>query len=266
MAMTTDAPASDETQAAPEAGASAPASPPPPPPPPPGSAGDAPSLYRPEGLPDHLAGKDERETIDKLFGAYSGLRRTMGDKPADAAAYALAFDEKAPEFLKSLDSGDPLIAAAREAAFKRGLTTEQFGVLGDVLSKAAELKLIEAPLDPAAEMTAYGGEAAYQRDLGTVTTIADTLKQAGKIDDAGYAELRTTATTAAGLKALLALRGDAPQALAGSGAAATGSTGDTLESLREQMRDPRYQSDSPKYDPAFRQRVYDAMRALQSGS
>ena len=47
------------------------------------AAGQAPAdpgasaAYRPEGLPDHLLGKDERETIDKLFKAYGGAREAI---------------------------------------------------------------------------------------------------------------------------------------------------------------------------------------------
>ena len=225
----------------------------------------APSIYRPEGLPDHLAGASERETIDKLYGAYSGLRRTMGDKPAAADAYSLTWGDDAPDFLKGMDAADPLLAAAREAALARGLTTEQFGVLGDVLSKAAELKLIEAPLDPAAEMATYGGETAYQRDLGTITTLADTLKAGGKIDDAGYAELRATAVTAAGLRALMALRSDPPSAFGKDGAGGSAAPGDTMEAVQAAMRDPRYASDSPTYDPAYRAAVYARLQKVSGG-
>ncbi|MDP2207053.1 MAG: hypothetical protein Q8K65_12195, partial [Alphaproteobacteria bacterium] len=97
MTDTAQQPTDDKTPAAGAAAAAGAAGSPPPADntPPASDAGTAPQAYRPEGLPDHFAGKDDRETIDKLHKAVDGFRKEQGKKgvPETPDGYELALPD-----------------------------------------------------------------------------------------------------------------------------------------------------------------------------
>ena len=86
------------------------------------------SAYRPEGMPDHFLGKDDRETVDKLFKAADGFRREAAERgtvPKEATAYAFETSEKLKPFVAGFDK-DPVYNAARDIAHKAGMTDKVF--------------------------------------------------------------------------------------------------------------------------------------------
>lgn len=109
-----------------------------------------PAAYRPEGLPDHLAGANERETIDRLFKAYDGARKTLGDRgavPDKPEGYTFEPSDKLKPFVQNFDK-DPVYAAVRGIAHKAGMDAKQFqAFLPAVLEHFVDAGLVDAPVD-----------------------------------------------------------------------------------------------------------------------
>jgi hypothetical protein len=226
---------------------------------------DAPSIYRPEGLPDHLVGASDTETLDKLFKAYSGARTelsTRGGAPESVEGYALTFADDAPDHVKAITADDPAIKMARDLALKHKMSPAQFGFVTDFLGEATKAGMIDAPLDLKAEMTAFGGEDAFEKARGAIKAQVETLKTRGVVGDAEMAELDMITSTAAGLKLVSALRGGGPSALNVDAGQAAG--GVTYEDLQARMNDPRYSTRSAKYDQAFRDQTSQMLKDLEA--
>jgi hypothetical protein len=226
---------------------------------------DSPSIYRPEGLPDHLVGASDTETLDKLFKAYSGARTelsTRGGAPESVEGYALTFADDAPDHVKAITSDDPAIKMARDLALKHKMSPAQFGFVTDFLGEATKAGMIDAPLDLKAEMTAFGGEDAFEKARGAIKAQVETLKTRGVVGDAEMAELDMITSTAAGLKLVAALRGGGPSALNVDAGQAAG--GVTYEDLQARMNDPRYSTRSSKYDQAFRDQTSQMLKDLEA--
>ncbi|NDV87044.1 hypothetical protein GTW51_10055 [Aurantimonas aggregata] len=121
-----------------------------------GAAADGP--YRPEGLADSYHGKDDRETIDKLFKAVDGYRKRDSDNgvPDDIAAYREfgEVDEKLKPYFDTLE-GDGLFDDIANKAKELGISKGKLhGLLGVYMEKASEMGVLEAPIDVAAERKA----------------------------------------------------------------------------------------------------------------
>ena len=112
----------------------------------------APQTYRPEGLSDQYFGETDHQTIDKLTAAIAA----RGEVPADVAAYREIGD--VPDELKpyyATIEQDGLFDAVASKAKDLGVTTAQLhGILGAYMSGAAEMGLLEPPIDVAAERSA----------------------------------------------------------------------------------------------------------------
>jgi hypothetical protein len=133
-----------------------------PPPPPPGggqaAAGTAPPLpagYRPDGLPDHFAGTDDKTTIDNLWKATKGFRdaeATRDVAPKDVAGYTLGeFSAEAKPYAAALEQ-DKLFEEVKKVAHVAGIPAKAFGAfvpaVFDAFVKAGAL---EQPIDYEAE-------------------------------------------------------------------------------------------------------------------
>lgn len=230
----------------------------------PPAADTPPSLYRPEGLPDHLAGASDTATIDELYKAYKGARTelsTRGGAPDSVDGYGLTFADDVPAHIKSLTADDPAIKIARDLALKHKMSPAQFGFVTDFLGEATKLGMIDAPLDLKAEMTAFGGEDAFEKARGAVKAQVETLKTRGLVGDAEMAELEMITSTAAGLKLITAMRGGPAPALDPGGGNSVGAL--SFEDVQARMNDPRYSTRSPKYDHAFRDQTSAMLRQLE---
>lgn len=230
-----------------------------------GKPNDAPSIYRPEGLPDHLVGASDTETLDKLFKAYSGARTelsTRGGAPESIEGYALTFADDAPDHIKAITADDPAIKMARDLALKHKMSPAQFGFVTDFLGEATKAGMIDAPLDLKAEMTAFGGEDAFEKARGAIKAQVETLKTRGVVGDAEMAELDMITSTAAGLKLVSALRGGGPSALNVDGGNPSGAM--SFDDVKARMADPRHSTRSPQYDAAFRNQTEAMLKELEA--
>lgn len=121
------------------------------------AAGAAGQPYRPEGLAETMFGKDDRETIDKMFTALKGYRERDSARgvPEKAEVYRKFDLEQAPAeirgHIEALDK-DPLFAEVARVAMERRIPVADMQALTMALyAKAQEAGILEAPVDAAAE-------------------------------------------------------------------------------------------------------------------
>lgn len=223
---------------------------------------DAPKIYRPEGLPDHLLGATDQETIDKLVAQNKGFRddtAKRGAVPRDATTYDLALSDDAKAAWKVADD-DQAVGLIKEVAHEYGLTDKQAGVFGKFLDVAMERGIIPKPVTPDVLFTSLApadaapgdrvslGERRYLDAEAYLNTLGNTL---GLSED----ERRDTlmmATTKGGLLLI-------ERMMRSSGVETSvtvegrGKTGGeiTPDSLRARQADERNNRGSPKFDPSF---------------
>lgn len=117
------------------------------------------AFYRPDGVPDHLVGKDQNETLDKIYGALKGYRErdAQAGVPEKADAYA-EFAGEIPETVKPhLETlkGDPLFARLNEKALALRVPASTYqGLVQEFISVSAEMGLMEPIVDAQAERAA----------------------------------------------------------------------------------------------------------------
>lgn len=223
------------------------------------SSAVAPSIYRPEGLADHLVGANDQETIDRLSKAYAGARDAIakaGEVPKDATGYVFQPSEKVKPYAERLDQ-DPFWSTTKEIALKNHIPAKTFqGFIGDLMEAMVDKNLVAEPFSPEKERAALVPDVSDPKARATIadriirdnlTTIA-TWKDQGLPEDAAVS-LASTMDRAA-TNHLVAwirdLRGEEPPALNGAKVDATSEA-----EFNRRMEDPRNNIGSPKYDPAF---------------
>lgn len=105
--------------------------------------------YRPEGLPDHLFGANDQETIDRLNKAVSGFRQAQGDVPDTAEAYKefAQVDDTIKPFMETL-TGDKLFDGMTAYAKEAGIPKAQFqGLVTKLMGLGVETGMFEPPID-----------------------------------------------------------------------------------------------------------------------
>lgn len=122
--------------------------------------------YRPDGLPDTMYGKDDKETIDKLHQAFKGYRDRDGQRqvPENAEAYREFKLDDAPEavrpHLEAL-AADPLFSAVAQIAHEEKVPTATLQRLTTKLyEQAAEMGILDDVVDTAAERASLVPEVA----------------------------------------------------------------------------------------------------------
>ena len=109
--------------------------------------------YRPDGLPDHLFGKDDKETIAKLNDAYKGARTELGKKGFKAPETLDGYILNLPEDIKGkvlqpdASGKDPLFEMMKPIFHKNGISADGAQELTLELYKAvagAQAKQAEA--------------------------------------------------------------------------------------------------------------------------
>lgn len=224
------------------------------------------SAYLPDGLPETLRGKTDKETIDKLAEVVGKLPKA----PATPKDYK--FDPPADFKTKFGDlKDDPVIGLYRDVAHKHGLSNEQFqAVVVDLYAGMDKAGMLQQEPDYAAEMQKLmpkGGDPkenarrVHER-IGALSTFVSGLEARGAISKAQAADLAVMWSSADAVMAfekVLALipKEHGPQ---GGGVGAGGSYG--WPQAEADMADARYSSTSPKYDPAFRKQADERMRQL----
>lgn len=215
--------------------------------------------YRPEGLGDEFVGESDRETIDRLFGKVKGLPQP----PESADKYELDLPEEMAKKFGDL-TNDKVLPLWRETAHELGLSNDQFqGAFSKLYERMMDQGLIDAPIDPAAEFRALApnerdpsrAEAAGAQRVNDVIAGISQL-EAGKVISEAFADrlagLAKDADGVKGLEALLARGSDGT-----TGVKTGGERGQvrSLDAIRADMRDPRYDSTTAHFDKRFRERV-----------
>ncbi len=130
-----------------------------------GGDGGSAAGYRPEGLPDHLFGTSDQDTMDKMAKALDGYRKKDSESgvPDNQAAYA-AFGDAVPDELKSHVAAlaeDTVFQNLSKSALEKGLSVEAFqGLTVDFFKTAQDMGLLEPVIDEAAEKAALVPESA----------------------------------------------------------------------------------------------------------
>ncbi|WDZ77946.1 hypothetical protein PWG15_05430 [Ensifer adhaerens] len=150
-------PAGTETPPAPSAAAA-----------PPAGAGDPPAggaFYRPDGLAQHMLGKDQNETMDNMHKALEGYRTRDASNgvPESSEAYG-QFTGEIPEAIKPhLDTltADPLFGRVATKALELKVPVATYQALTqEFLSVSNEMGMMEPVVDAAAERAALTPDAA----------------------------------------------------------------------------------------------------------
>lgn len=242
--------------------------------PPPAAMGHNGGPRFPDGLPDHLKGTNEGETLSKVWAAYSGAREEIakrGAPPKDASEYAIEFDDD----LKAV-FGDPSTSAElkifKTVAHRHGLTKEQVAGLARDYHAGLLSEKIVTPIDYMKEARAIVGDAARGR------TEEQIKQEAGKIwtDTAGWVDglvgskavskeggerLKGLLETADGIAAVRALRQMTLESAINPGAGQGAPGGISKDDLVKRQADPRNQPFSGKFEQAF----YDETNRLFQG-
>lgn len=232
--------------------------------------GDAPSVYRPEGIADHLVGKTDQETIDNLHKTVANFRKDLSKKgvPENPDGYELDLPDDLKDKVLHLDKDgkDPAFEAIKPIAHKYGIPKD---ALSGFISEVYPALLAQSGTGDGTD--GDGGEFAADFDFKSLggadkaapqiegaTVWVDGLERNGKITPAIAKELKLMTTHSEGLQALLAVRGLTGEAKIP--ARVDGDTppdGITEESVRARVNDPQYWN-----DPEFRAETTRQFEAL----
>jgi hypothetical protein len=220
------------------------------------------SPYFPDKFPDHLRGQTDKETIDKLFGAFSGFRdeaAKRGAVPKEPAEYKLALRDDLTKVFGDPEK-DPLVPIFRTMAHKHGLTDKQAaGFFEDFHAEVLAQGKVKT-VDPMAEARALVGDQAARMTPQEIAAEAtkqwkatvdwiDGLTGAKVLSTEQSAKLKAIAEDADGVKAINALRVlTREQGLQPGG---DGSRGLTVDDLNARLADPRNDPFHPSHQPAF---------------
>lgn len=230
----------------------------------------APSAYRPEGLPDHFYGKSDKDTIDNLYKAVDGFRRSQserGEVPKDASGYVFEPADPVKPYAEAL-ANDPFFEKVKASALAHQIPAKQFnGFLNAIMSEMIAGEMVGEPFSADKERAALApdiadpAERAKKADAIVRENIAlvDSWKAQG-LPEGSAQWLASQLDRAAANQTLAWIQsrlGETPPAL--GGAAATGAS--TKAQLDAMMADPRGKVGSPSYDPAFVRQRDEAFRA-----
>lgn len=230
------------------------------------TAGDGapPAPFYPDGLPEPMRGKTDRETIEKLAGDYAARPKP----PAKPEEYNFELPAKLKEKYGDLKD-DEVLPIWRKVAHKHGLSNKQFvetfvdlheemtaaGIINDI-DPDTELKKLEPKDGDQAHRSAVAA-----RTLNGTLDFIRGLETRKTLSRGQATALTAICATADGVQAIQALTkmipGDHNLQSGGNGAASV-----TKGDVEAMERDPRYSTNSPQYDPAFRQRADTARRQL----
>lgn len=213
------------------------------------------SVYKPDGIADHLLGQDDKGTIDKLLGAYKGARDEIAKgKPAIPGAKDYQWNWS-DNIKGTIAADDPAISAFSELAHEHEFTQKQIDAIPKLFDKLAEKGLIEKPFDSAGLLTLlapaeFKGSPEEKQAKGgeRLTTAENWIKQLdGKvIDDKMKGELRLLTTSLDGIRLVEHFMKSGMNASASPGGNGGGQQAVTKEQLDARVADPR--NDSTRHE------------------
>lgn len=242
----------------------------------PPAAGNPSGPYRPDGLPDTMFGKDDRETIDKLHQALKGYRERDSQRqvPESPDAYRQFKLDEVPEHVRQhLEalSQDPLFDAVTKIAHEEKVPTSTLQKLtAKLYEQAAEMGLLDHVVDVEKERAALLPDTARdlpkaQQDQAIEARLKaneDWIKlqiQHGLPKEVADHGLLMLMDTAAGNKLIEYFRhkmtgGDRDGVLPGE-------SGGNGKSQREQLRQRLAAPEMQAGHPQFNQAAYDQLMA-----
>lgn len=226
--------------------------------------------YRPEGLPDTMFGKDDRETMDKMAKALNGYRQKESGRvvPDDPAAYGDFSKAEVPDAMKPYVQNlaeDPVFKEMSAWAKEQGRDVGEFqSLVVKAYEAAGKANLLSPMISEAEEQAALVPDdlktAAPEKQKEAAAARVDAAENALKLmienktldQKVGEHAMLSLLDTAAGVKFLedyiAAKGGGAGPAGAGSGAG--GSSEQRRETLRKELAKPEMQASNPKFDKA----------------
>jgi hypothetical protein len=234
------------------------------------AAGDTPA-WKTLGIPAHMLKETPEQTLGEVFKGYKGFL----DKQAASGPVGKSPDDYKFEFAAELKpyfptADDPALKNFQAWAHKSGMAVKQAnelinevfaplakeGKLGPVFNPQAEIDKVAALLGK----TGPDAAAAIEQATGELEAWSKNLGQQIKLTQEEQVELESLLMTGSGFGLMRKL-----QAAAGGDAFKVGGSqpGKLSRADLEAMRqDPRWSTNSTKYDAAFRQRYEEAWRAL----
>lgn len=219
-----------------------------------------------EGLPEHMIGKDERETFGKLRTALEGYRRVdseRGSVPKEASGYKFEPTDKIKPFVEGLEQDD-LYNGLREDFRAAGVTDKQFAAaMPKILERILGTGLVGEPVDfgamvmqlvppEAKTLDEQGQRQAAGRRISEALAYVDGMKAQkaipAEVADFLVAQLGDDPRGIAALEFFRGREGKAGPALGGRGGGVT-----TEADLDARLKDPRGDPDSPQFDRSFAQ-------------
>lgn len=239
-----------------------------------GADGGQADTYKPQGLPEHLVGQSDRETIDRLNNAYKGARDELAKgKPVipNAGEYQFNWSDSVKAH-GGIAADDEAVQAFAAIAHEHGYTQQQIDAIPKFFDKLVEKGVIEPPFDSAKLLTdlapagykgtpeekqAKGGE----RLASAEAWIKQLDPQTHGFDDAMKQELRLLTTSGPGVKVIEALMksGMNPSVSPGGGTTAPAITKADLDA---RVADKRNDAMNEKFDPAFADETRRLFRQL----
>ena len=195
---------------------------------------------------DGQGSTSEGQSRSSLTPEQQAAAAELAKVPDTADGYNFKLSDETAKLVGDL-SDDPLMKSIRDHAKAQGWSQGQFNAVSEILELAAKSGAMTAAIDPAAELKALGENgAARQKEM---ETYLQALKARNEIDEAMFEEGAFLMQTAAGIKLLEHLKGqakavgdmDPPPDGGGDPKAAA------QAKAREMAADERY-----KTDPAFK--------------
>lgn len=174
--------------------------------------------YDPEKLGEEYKGKGPAEVFSQMQTRIEGLRSELGkrgDVPKAVGDYKFEPSETTAKFLPEPVEGlaDPVLEMAKEVALANEFTGPQFNkFVNGMYEKMAEAGIMQAPLNPKAELANFGKFAELPDDTAVakrhdeLTAFGQSFAEKYNLGEDGKAELDIMTDTAGGLKVLHTLQ------------------------------------------------------------
>lgn len=226
-------------------------------------------LYKPEGLPDTMLGKSDKETIDNIAKALKGYRDKDGARvvPEDPAGYAdfskAEISDDLKPYVETL-ADDPVYKELSAWAKAEGKDVGEFQqVVLKAYEAAAKANLLSPLVDPAAEEAALVPDdlksASAEQKAEAAKKRVDAAEDFVKLQitnnklpkEVGEHAMLSLLDTADGVKFLehyMQLAGGGGAQPGGHGSGAGASPDARREQLRAELKKPEMQASHPKFD------------------